>query len=229
MSGDFRNDSLLRTILVVFFGVLAFGLLFNLFTGGGTTMGEHMGNMGYASGYGFSLGGLIVGLLALLVKILMVVLVAAVVIGAFAWVKNNFLQNNNSQWMQSINKDPVLKTISVVTLAIIGIVFLCALFSSFGQTGIGFGGYLGGYGFNPIYSMAGILVLLVRVLMFVLIVSLILAVVTYLKKQYDSGNLNFFGAGKNQGANTTAENQENQQPYDNIKDRVKEKDFESKI
>ena len=217
MAQDFKNDPVLRTILVVFIGVLAFGLLFNLFTGGGTTMGgEHMGNMGTAGGYGFSFGGLIGALLILLVKLLLVVLVIAVAVSIFVWIKNNFIQNGNSKFMQSFNKDPMLKTISVVTLAIIGIVLLFALFSSFGQSGMGYGGNMGGYGFgfSPTNSIAGLLTLLEKVLMFVLVVSLILAVVAYLKKQYDAGNLNLFGTGKSQEANATDGNVNNEQTSD---------------
>ena len=219
MAGDFKNDPILRTILVVFIGVLAFGLLFNLFTGGGTTMGgEHMGNMGTAGGYGYSFGGLIGGLLLLLVKLLMVVLVVAVVVGIIVWIKNNFFQNTNSQFMQSINKDPILKTISVVTLVIIGIVLLFALFGSFSQYGMGYGGQMGGYGynsgFNSTNSIAGLLALLVKVLMFVLVISLILAVAAYLKKQYDAGTLNFFGTSKAQGDNSAAGNTTDQPTVD---------------
>lgn len=213
---DFKNDSILRTILVVFIGILAFCLLFNLFTGGGTTMdGGHMGNMG-ASG-GLSFGGLIGGLLLLLVKILMIVLVVAVLIGIFVWIKNNFFQNSSSsQFLQSINKDPILKTVSIVTVVIIGIVLLFALFNSFSQSGMGFGGQMGAniIGFNPMYSIAGLLTLLSKVLMFILVVSLIMAAVAYIKKQYDAGNLNFFAPAKSQEVNAVPNNVNSQQIFE---------------
>ena len=76
------------------------------------------------------------------------------------------------------------------------------------------GGNSFGFGFNPTYSIAGLLTLLIKVLMFVLIVSLILALVAYLKKQYDAGNLNFFGTGKSQEANAAAGNINNEQTFD---------------
>lgn len=177
-----------------------------------------MGNMGSAGG-NISFGGLIGGLLVLLVKLLLVVLVIAVVVGIFVWIKNNFFQNKNSQFMQSISKDPILKTISVVTLVIIGIVLLFALFNNFGQSGMVYGGYMGSnsfsFGFNPTYSIAGLLTLLAKVLMFVLVVSLILALVAYLKKQYDAGTLNFFGSGKNQETSAHAGNENNEQIFEN--------------
>lgn len=218
MSWDFKNNPLLRTLLVVVIGILAFGLLFNSFTGGEEAMGgEHMGNTGNMAmngGYGNSLGGLVGVLLALLVKILMIVLVVAIVVGIIVWIRNTFFQNTNSKFVQSIKNDPLLKTISVVTLAIIGIVFIFALLGSFSQSGMGYGSNIGNFNFGV--SIAGLLTLLAKVLMFVLVVSLILATATYLKKQYDQGNLNFLGTNKNQGTNPggTADSS-NQQPTEN--------------
>lgn len=209
MNWDFKNNPLLRTLLVVFIGMIAFELLFNSFTGGTETMGggEEMGNMGMNGGYGSSLGGLITGLLALLVKILMIVLVIAVIVGIIVWIRNSFFQNTNSKFVQSMKNDPILKTISVVTLTIIGIILIFALIGNFTQTSNGYGMHFSyGTGYSASSSLAGLLTLLTKVLMFVLVVSLILGVASYLKNQYDQGNLKFFGSNKNQG---TAANQTN--------------------
>ncbi|MCX7921781.1 MAG: hypothetical protein N3B21_07195 [Clostridia bacterium] len=180
MAGNLRNDPIVRAILIVLIGTFAFNLLFNLFNGGGNTM-NHMGGMGFS----------LASLLVLLINILMVVLVIALVVGAFIWVRNTFFKNANSQIMQSINKDPVLKTIVTVTAAIIGIIFIFALLSSFSLPGMGFGF---GFGFNPLHSIAVLLMLITRILTVVLILSLIMAIVSYLKNQYDKGNLNLFGS-----------------------------------
>lgn len=200
MPWNFKNNPLFRAIFVLIIGILAFELLFSQFTGGVETMGGNhmdMGNMGGSSG--FTLSGLISGLLVLLVKILMVLLVAAVIIGIIVWLRNNFFKNTNFNIMKSIKNDPILKTISVVTIAIIGIILLFALMGSFSQNSMGYGGHSGNFGFdfgyNPMYGIAGLLTILVKILMFILVVSLILAAVTYLKNQFDQGNL--FGT-KNQ-------------------------------
>ncbi|MGE5416505.1 MAG: hypothetical protein ACM3UZ_07070 [Acidobacteriota bacterium] len=152
-------------------------------------MAEHMAGYGY--GYGFSGSGLLGWLLIFLTKVLMVVLVLAVIVGVVIWIKNSFFKGN-SQLMQSLNNDPVMKTISVITIAILGIVLISAVFSGLSQPGFG-SGFGMGYGYNPALSLVGLLMLLVKVLVFVLVVSLILAGAAYLKNQYDSGNLNFFG------------------------------------
>jgi len=228
MPWDFKNNPLLRAVLVIVIGIFAFSLLFSAFTGGGEHMGD-MGNMGGAgnagsismnTGYGYSLGGLISGLLILLVKILMVLLIVAVLVGVFVWIRNNFFKNANSNFMQSIKNDPLLKTISVVTLAIIGIILVFALLGSFNQTGMGFSGNTSNFsfamGYNPISSIAGLLTILVKVFMFVLTVSLILAAISYLKTQYDQGNLNIWGTNKNQATSSSdINNTNNQQPTEN--------------
>lgn len=211
MAGDFKNDPLLRTILVVLIGILAFGILFNSFSGGvGTMGGENMGNTG---SYGISFENLITGLVALMVRILVVVLVIALMVGLLVWINRNFLQNTNSQFVQSIKNNPILKTVTAVTLVIVGIVLLLALLSSFERPWYGFG-----TGFNPVYSIAGLITLLIQILTFVLVISLMLAVASYLKSQYERGNLNFIGLNKNQGASAApAGNGDNQQqqPPDN--------------
>lgn len=217
MPWDFKNNPLLRAILVFVIGIVAFELLFNSFIGGAESMGDHMdmASMGTSGAYGYTLSGLISGLLVLLVKILMILLVAAVIVGVFVWVRNNFFKNTNSNIMQSIKNDPILKTISVVTLAIIGIILVFALLGSFDQTGMGFSGHAGnfsfGFGYNSMYSITGLLTILVKVLMFILIVSLILAAATYLKNQYDQGNLNLFNS-KSQTTGPAGDSNINNQP-----------------
>lgn len=162
---------------------------------------DHMGGMGSmgGTGYGYSLDTFLGGLLILLVKLLMVVLVIAVIVGVGVWIKNTFFKNTtvNTQFIQTINKDPILKTISVVTLAILGIILIFALLGSFTNPGMGYGigGHgMGGYGyggFSAALSIGGLLNLLIKVLSFVLVISLILALFAYIKKQYDQGVFNF--------------------------------------
>lgn len=161
---------------------------------------DHMGGMGNmgGAGYGYSIDTFLGGLLLLLVKLLMVALVIAVIIGVGVWIKNTFFKNTaatNTQFLQYINKDPVLKTVSVITLAVLGIILIFAILGSFTNPGMGYGmgGYhaMGGYGgFNAALSIRGLLDLLIKVLSFVLVLSLILALAAYIKKQYEQGVFN---------------------------------------
>lgn len=193
---ELRNDPFLRTISVIVVGILLFGLLFNINTGGNNMMsgGEH-GALG--NGYGYSFSSIISWLLLALIRILFVVLIGAVLIGAFIWVRNMFFKDNNSAIARAINSDPILKTVVLTTLAIIGLFILFGLLGSFTNPGYMNNGYASGYNVN--IGIAWLLTMLIRVLSYVLIISLAIAVAIYLKNQYDKGNLNWFTS-----ANVTA-------------------------
>lgn len=204
---NLRNDPFFRVVLVAVVGILAFGLLLNLFSGqggflgfGGYSYGGMMnegGHMGYGGGYNYSFGSLIGVLLALLIKLLIFILAIAVVIGIFTWIRNFMAKNNNTPWVQTINSDPLLRTVTGITLAILGLVLISGIFGSF--TGYGMGGYGSMYGmggYSPIYGIAGLLTVLIRLLSYILVISLIVAAVIYIKKQYESGNVNLFGTDK---------------------------------
>ncbi|MFZ5986449.1 MAG: hypothetical protein ACOYWZ_04895 [Bacillota bacterium] len=177
---------------------------------------DHMGNMSGMSGYGTSLDTFLGGLLILLVKLLMVALVIAVIIGIGVWIKNTFFKNaNTSELLRAVNNDPILKTVSVITIAVIGVIFLLALLGSITGPGFGWGGSFGGHsgmigGFSTQLSIAGLLNLLMKVLTFVLVASLIMALAAYIKKQIDQGALDLTKLnppGTMGGTNTAPENQ----------------------
>jgi hypothetical protein len=158
-------------------------------------------------GYNYSLSGTLGTLLYLVVKLLIVVLAVVVVLGVITWIRDTLFKNDSSKIIRDIKSDPLLKAVSVITLAIIGIVFLFAIINSVLFTGMagGMGGgiaHQGGYmGYNAAFGIAGILYLLIRVLMFILVISLVLAGLMYVKSLYESGKLNIFNT-----TNVTNEN-----------------------
>ena len=188
MWDELRNDPFLRTISVIVIGILLFGLLFNTTTGGNNMMGSGE-NMFRGNGYGYSFNSIIGWLLLVLIKILFVVLIGAVLIGAFVWLRNMFFRDNNSAIARAINSDPILKTVVLTTLAIIGLFVLFGLLGSFTSPG-----YIGGMspnqmnsgyanGYNANLGIGWLLMMLIRVLSYVLIISLAIAVAIYLKSQ----------------------------------------------
>ena len=161
--------------------------------------------------YGYSLGGTISTLLYLVVKVLIIVLAVVVVLGVIVWVRDNLFKNDSSKLVKDIKSDPLLKAVSVITLAVVGLVVLFALLNSIMtpglssnfnmggvQGGMGFNSNMGGgqagmsLGYNPTMSINGVLVMLVQVLMFILVISLVLAGFMYIKGLYESGKLNIF-------------------------------------
>ena len=169
-------------------------------------MGYGYGNMGSMNGYGYSgysLNGFLLSSLVLLVKLLIVVLVIAVIVGIDMWVKNNFFRNYDAQIFSAIKNDPIIKTVTVITLAVLGLILLICLISNFTNQGMGYGiygGQMGGY--VSIFSIYWILALLIKALSFVLVVSLICALAAYVKKQYDAG---YFKNSKLGSSNETGE------------------------
>ena len=205
---NLKTDPFFRVVIVSVIGILALGLLLNLFSGQGGLLGfgsypngwmmnggEHMSRGGaYGGGYGISFGSLVGGLLALLIKLLIFILVISIVIGIFTWIRNYMAKNNNTPWVQSVNSDPFLKTTGIITIAILVLVLASGIFSGF--TGYGMGG-----GYSLAYGIAGLLAVLIKLLSYVLVISLIVAAVLYIKKHYESGNMNIFGTAKTATAN----------------------------
>ncbi|MDS1029275.1 hypothetical protein RDV78_01990 [Bacillota bacterium LX-D] len=168
--------------------------------------GEHMA-MG---GYGYSLGSLLTGLLALLIKFFMLILVVALVAGLVIWIKNNFFKDNKQQIINYINADPILKIVTVIGISVIGIVVILMLVNSFMQPLTGYNMNMHtnmGMGYTTAFSFSSIFILLINILSIVLIISLIFALIAYVKRYID-GNMNF------SKINNTAIDEE-QKPQDN--------------
>ncbi|HMM21516.1 MAG TPA: hypothetical protein PKA10_12420 [Selenomonadales bacterium] len=184
MNDTLRNDPILRAILVVFIGLLVFGFLFGFNfggTGGGSLGGHHGATMeaGYAGGSLF--GGLIAGLITFTIKILTLVLVFALIAGIIAGIRKFLSQQDGwaktSPTMNAINQDPLLKTILIVVAGVIAFYFIMGLFNSLSFVN------MGGYMYSPYYSLFALLGFLIKLLIIAFIVSVIFALVQYIKAQ----------------------------------------------
>ena len=192
-----KDDPLIRTLLIIILGTIAFSLLFQLFKGG-NNMDMGMGNMGNT---GYSMDGLLGGLLGLLFNLLIMALVVGAIIAIVQWVRKSFFKDANPKTMQLFS-DPLLKTVAVVVGAVFGLILLFGVFGNFFNTGMGYGMN----GFSSSLSLYGLLTLLIKIMAIVLVVSVILALVAYLKKQYEAGAFNAFrnnGTGTDTGNNNS--------------------------
>ena len=157
-------------------------------------MGAEQMNM---SGYSYSGNGvgLIGGLIIVLIKLFMIILVLALLGAIFMWFKNNFFKNSDINFLQSFKNDPILRFMSIVTALTFILIFILALFNSFSVLGKGTGNsYMT---LNLMNSIAGLLTMLMQILSFVLVISLIMAIITFIKHQYEQGNLNVFKVNNN--------------------------------
>jgi len=115
---------------------------------------------------GYGISGLVGGLLIFITKILMVVLVLSLVAGLLSSLRKYFLKDGQeSKICQAISQNPTLKVATVVTAVVLGLLLVMALFCSLGMGGMG-------YGFNPMFSIAWLIVVIIKILMLVAVISL---------------------------------------------------------
>lgn len=103
MSRELNLEALLKSLGVIFIGILALSLVYNLFFQmGPTTMGNQgmMGHGGMATpGVGFSLSGLLAGILMIVIKLLSILLVIGLVVGIGAVLKDYLFQGGGLSWL----------------------------------------------------------------------------------------------------------------------------------
>jgi len=80
--------------------------------------------------------------------------------------------------MEYVNQDPVLRTMAIVLAVVFGLYFITALFNT-----MQFGG---GYGASPQVMLFMLIWFLVKLLMLALVITLTVALVQYLKVQFDN-------------------------------------------
>lgn len=176
MNETFRNDPILRAVVVVFFGLIVFGFLFGFNFGGVGGPGE----MG--SSYGYS-GSFLGSLISFLIHILMLVLVFALIGGLLAGLRKLYNAQESriksskpveyvrsSKPVEYISQDPVLK---VAAYAFAGIL---ALYFVMGFIKVLFFGYL-----NPYFLLMALIGFLIKLLVIALVIALSAALFQYAK------------------------------------------------
>ncbi len=156
---------------------------------------EDMGSQNMM-GYNSSFDGLLSGLFVLLIKFLIIALIVVLLIGMFMWIKNNFFKGVNlSTYM---NQNPIIKSILGIAAVIFGLFILFYLFNYFINPGMGYSynlnmmnGNTSG-GFNGTLAITGIITFLIKALMYVFVITLIISLAAYFKKQFESGNFHLF-------------------------------------
>ncbi|MGE5416500.1 MAG: hypothetical protein ACM3UZ_07045 [Acidobacteriota bacterium] len=119
-------------------------------------------------------------ILMLLTRVLIAVVVLVVIVGICAWIKTNLL-DSNSDWAQSMNRDPILKTIVVIGSVILGIVIVLSVYYGppSNQASLQ-AGYLY-YGTGSVFNITGLLTIMINILALATLGALILGVLSYVK------------------------------------------------
>lgn len=137
-----------------------------------TSSSEHMGMGGSATLMG--------DILMLLTRVLIAVVILVVIVGICAWIKTYFLDSNQGL-AQSMNRDPMLKTILVTGAVILAIVTVLSVY--YGPPGNLASVQAGSlyYGTGNLFNIYGLLKFIIDILVLATIASLILAAFSYLK------------------------------------------------
>lgn len=161
---------------------------------------EDMGSQSMM-GYNNSFDSLLSGLFVLLIKFLIIALIVMLIIGMFIWIKNTFFKNVNLT--NYINQNPIIKSMLGITAAIFGLLILFYLFNYLVNPGMGhnynlniINGNTSG-GFNGTLAITGTITFLIKVLMYVFVITLIVSLAAYFKKQFESGDFHLFDTTNN--------------------------------
>lgn len=180
MNESIKNNTFLKSILVLIIGAFIFDLFFKFITG---------------SGNYYSFKGLINELLVLLIKILVVLFLIIVIAMLTKWLKEIYQDNIiNTEALSKISNTPALKLSLMIAVILIGVIFLFAILNSFtiASNNMNMGVMNTGYysGANLGLNIVSLMAFLVKLLIGILFIALTFSCFMYLKEQYEKGNIN---------------------------------------
>lgn len=177
-----KKDSLIKTIVVVLIGILAFGFAFNIMFGsGGSSMEE-----GSMMGGGYSLSNTLEYIIALLVKVVII----GLLLGSIIWIFRSITKQTGSTQTDRfawLREDPIIRNtliiIGVVAVLMFGFWFLRGFFAPRSREEMMSGGVA--YSTSVIqFSYASLFSFILKVLIFILILTLAYGILMYIKENY---------------------------------------------
>jgi len=180
-----KNDPILKTITIIIMSILGFGFAFNIMFGPNNSGMEEMSDSG-----GYSIGNTLSTIFILAFKVLLIVLVIVAIIAIIRLARKYLVGGGESKMFDSIKKDPVLKGITVVGLVIVAFTLIYYLFSSMFGFGNGNGMVTGNNGYNMMgnagygIGIAGLAVILLKLLLVAAVIGLIVGLVMFIKQSY---------------------------------------------
>lgn len=181
-----KNNPLLKTIAIAVLGVLGFGFAFNIMFG---SSGE---GMGHEMSGGYSLDNTLAYILTVLIKILLIAIVITAIAAVVKYTRKYLAGNNhntsanNTELIDFIKADPVLKTVTIVVSAILLLGMLFMISGSLFGSG---GAYTmpGGYRYSVAngLGLTAIMIFLVRLLLTVSVIGLAVGLILLLLQNKD--------------------------------------------
>lgn len=176
-----KKDPLIKTIVVILIGVLAFGFAFNIMFGAGSGSMEE-GSMMSA---GYSLGNTLENIISLLTKLVIIGLLAGVLVWIFRTItkQTGNGQDNRFTW---IKDDTIIRNALIITGAVVILLFAFSFLN--GIMAPGNGGEMmrnSSYVFsNTSFRLTNLFTFLIKVLILIFLLALVYGLVMYLKENY---------------------------------------------
>lgn len=192
-----NKDPVFRGFIILILGIILFQMVFNLITGGSSM--DNMNSTNVIGSTTSSLDNLVSGLLVLLIKILIIALLILIITGIFLWLKKTYFKNVNLS--QHLKQNPMLKSILAISGAIVGILLLIYVYNYLVNPTPGYSNSLiassrmnenNTGGFNGTLGITGVFTFLIKILIYVFIISLIISLLAFLKKQLVEGGVHLF-------------------------------------
>lgn len=177
-----KKDPLIKTIVVILLGVLAFGFAFNIMFGSGNS---GMGESEMSMGTGYSLSNTLEVIIALLIKLAIIALLIGIIVWIFRAIGKR-TGNEQTDKLDWIKEDPIVKNALIIIGGVIVLIFLLTLFRE-GSTS---SGMLNGnsyylYG-NITYGIQSLFTLLLKLLLVLSFAGVGFGLYMYLKQNHIS-------------------------------------------
>ena len=173
MWDSIKNDPIIKTIVVIILGVLAFGFAFNVMFGTNSTGMESGGMMGGGS---YSLSNTLSYTLSSLIKIAFILVVVGAIIAAIKYFKKYIIDGNKFTAPDFSDKKSVYRYVIYGA----GALLVLVVFSSL----------MNGTSSRSQFGILSLLGFLVKILLFLSTLGLLVAVFMYFRNEYINKNIN---------------------------------------
>jgi len=177
-----KKDPLIKTIVVILLGVLAFGFAFNIMFGSGSS---GMGESEMSMGTGYSLSNTLEVIIALLIKLAIIALLIGIIVWIFRAIGKR-TGNEPTDKLAWLKEDPIVKNALIIIGGVIVLTFLLSLFRSGSSTGEMSGGNSNYLFTNMTYGIQSLFALLLKLLLILSFLGLGYGVYMYLKQNHIS-------------------------------------------
>lgn len=177
-----KKDPLIKTIIVVLIGVLAFGFAFNIMFGSGSSTMEE----GSMMGSGYSLGNTLESIIELLIKVVII----GLLIGTIVWIFRSITKQTVSSQIDHfawLREDPIIRNALIIIGGVAVLLFGIWFLRGFVTLRSGEEMISGGMAYSTTLIPLGITSIfsfILKVMIFILVLTLAYGVVMYMKENY---------------------------------------------